>query len=254
MIVACPACASRFRVDPAALGGAAGRRLRCAGCSHLWHYRPAPPALAAAVAPPLASASETLAIEALGIDAAAERTEPVRRVPRPLLAPPVLRAEAPTVPPLGAPSSRRAGAGRRRTVTAGLALTGLAFAGLAAAIVLAAVFGRERLAALWPSAVPRQAAVDVAPAAGAGLKVTLAPRRTRDSLVISGDIVNNAAVVRRLPRLRVTLRDGREMALASKLVDPPVASLPPGASAHFSTVFEHPSGAATAVAVTFATD
>jgi hypothetical protein len=36
------------------------------------------------------------------------------------------------------------------------------------------------------------------------------------------------------------------------VIDPPVVTLPPGATAHFDTVFEHPSITATGVAVTFA--
>lgn len=35
MIVTCPACATRYLVDPRALGG--GRMVRCAQCAHTWH-------------------------------------------------------------------------------------------------------------------------------------------------------------------------------------------------------------------------
>jgi hypothetical protein len=61
-------------------------------------------------------------------------------------------------------------------------------------------------------------------------------------------------IARSVPRLRVTLRDRHEVAVASQVIDLPVHQLLPGASAHFKAVFLHPSDAAIGVAVTFATD
>ena len=40
MIVRCPSCATRYLVDPSALGEA-GRRVRCTRCGHVWHQTPA---------------------------------------------------------------------------------------------------------------------------------------------------------------------------------------------------------------------
>lgn len=39
MIVDCPSCGTRFRLDESALG-AAGRRLRCSVCDHVWFRAP----------------------------------------------------------------------------------------------------------------------------------------------------------------------------------------------------------------------
>ena len=39
MILTCPACTTRYLVEPAALG-ADGRRVRCARCQHTWHAEP----------------------------------------------------------------------------------------------------------------------------------------------------------------------------------------------------------------------
>ncbi len=55
MIVGCPSCATRYRVEPAALG-ASGRRVRCTRCGHVWREEapadsPAPVAVDAAPAP-----------------------------------------------------------------------------------------------------------------------------------------------------------------------------------------------------------
>jgi predicted Zn finger-like uncharacterized protein len=38
LIVTCPACRTRYRVDAAALARPDGRTVRCAACGHLWHY------------------------------------------------------------------------------------------------------------------------------------------------------------------------------------------------------------------------
>ncbi|MGE0716918.1 MAG: MJ0042-type zinc finger domain-containing protein, partial [Alphaproteobacteria bacterium] len=39
MILTCPACVTRYLVDPRSLG-AAGRTVRCANCGHSWHQTP----------------------------------------------------------------------------------------------------------------------------------------------------------------------------------------------------------------------
>lgn len=39
MILTCPSCATRYLIDPSALGEA-GRLVRCARCSHSWNERP----------------------------------------------------------------------------------------------------------------------------------------------------------------------------------------------------------------------
>lgn len=39
MIISCPACATRFNIDLSVLGDR-GRKVRCAGCGHVWHQTP----------------------------------------------------------------------------------------------------------------------------------------------------------------------------------------------------------------------
>ena len=36
MIVACPACSKKFRVDPAQIG-AGGRQVKCGSCGNVWY-------------------------------------------------------------------------------------------------------------------------------------------------------------------------------------------------------------------------
>lgn len=282
MIIGCPRCTTRFRVADAALVGAAGRRVRCANCGHLWHYRIEPPpilglagsepaAVAASVRLPAVaarpdgaaprSASEVLAIEALGLEIDPRRshvpsTAPPRVEPRvgepwpdPRAFP--ARREPPNAPVVAA---QRQGARTRpwRLIAAGAsALT------LATAILFVGIFARETIMANWPSTAGAYALLDLAGRAGpsaVGLEVTLTPTRSGDALVIDGDILNSAAAARRIPRLKVMLRDRHEVTVVSREIDPPVAALPPGATAHFNTVFEHPSRTATDVAVSFASD
>ena len=42
MIISCPECSGKFRIDPSALG-AAGRRVRCGKCAHTWLQTPPDP-------------------------------------------------------------------------------------------------------------------------------------------------------------------------------------------------------------------
>ena len=250
MIVTCPACETRYVVDDAALGGAAGRRLRCASCGNSWRYSPEQEAIHEALAetaagahphPPAAAPVGPAAPNAAAAasDAAEERAEPH-------LEPPVL--EGPALSPLPAVDIERPAGIRPGVVAGGLALLAVA------ALVLVAMFGRDRIVALWPAAGQFYAAFSPADRPGTGLNVSVTPTRTTDGLVIDGDIVNNAPQPRPIPRLRVTLRDGNKADLESRVIAPPVAQLGPGATAHFNTTFEHPSITATGVAVTFATN
>ncbi|HEX3954013.1 MAG TPA: DUF3426 domain-containing protein [Stellaceae bacterium] len=122
------------------------------------------------------------------------------------------------------------------------------------ALVAVVLLDRDDIIAKWPQAAPIYAKLHLAEAPpGSGLDVSVTPTRTADALLINGDIVNRTGQSRRIPRLRITLRDGNSADVASKIIDPPVESLAAGATAHFSTTFDHPSSNATGtVAVTFA--
>jgi predicted Zn finger-like uncharacterized protein len=247
MIVTCPACQTRYLVDDAALGGEAGRRMRCASCGNVWSYSPEAEAIQQAIAEVTASAEAAAVAEAPGTPTAVPSQVALER--------PGAELRADTQAPGGPTAVGRppvevalpAAAKRRRARVAGLVLS------LVVAIVLVVgILGRERIMTRWPQTTPVYSAARLADPISAGLEVTVKPTRTSDSLMITGDIVNSATVARRIPRLRVSLRDGNKAELDSRVIDPPVVTLPPGATVHFDTVFEHPSITATGVAVTFA--
>jgi predicted Zn finger-like uncharacterized protein len=257
MILTCPDCETQYNVDDAALGGAAGRDVRCTKCGRVWHYYPE----ARGIAEPVAEIVPATA------EAPAEMTE---ASPPPRVAPPRptierLRAEPrfeTPAPPVGSPPPRNLldrlpdrDSGKAETPAAPhrrFRIAGLALAGLMLVLVLVAIVVRDPIMKTWPSAIPFYQGVRLADIAGAGLQVTVNPARTPDSLVVNGKITNTAPTAREIPRLRVALRDGNNAEVDSRVIDPPRNSLAPGATTGFSTVFKNPNSAATGVAVTFA--
>ncbi len=247
MIVICPACETRYLVDDAALGGAGGRRVRCASCGNVWQFSPEGAAIQAAVAE-VAAATEAAAARTAAEPraSAAPRAEALR--PEPGTAAPTHPAGPSALPrPSVAVELPAAARGRRRRAQS------LGVLVLACGLVLIAILARDRVEATWPATNRVYVALHLAEPPGAGLKVTVTPRRTPDSLVITGDIFNSAAEPRRVPQLRVTLQDGNKVDLVSKVIDAPIDVLAPNGTAHFNTTFDHPSITATGVAVTFAT-
>jgi predicted Zn finger-like uncharacterized protein len=244
MIIICPACQTRYQVADDALGSE-GRRVRCASCGNVWSYSPETAAIQEAIAEVTGAAGT-----------AASTIEPTTAAPsQVVLERPRGELRADTQAPGGPTAVGRppvevevpAATRRRRARIAGLVLV------LVVAIVLSiGLLRREQIMTEFPETTPVYATLRLGDPVVAGLEVTVQPTRTSDSLVINGDIVNGAEVTRRVPRLRVSLRDGNKVELDARVLDPPVASLAPGATAHFDTTFEHPSITATGVAVTFA--
>jgi predicted Zn finger-like uncharacterized protein len=226
MIVSCPVCRTRYRVDEGALRGQSGRTVRCANCGHTWHQAASPE--------PLADGDEAKTDG---------RIEPALEVPpRPattLDAPPRQRA-------LSEPPRRRSRWGALRWLVVAVLL--------ALAVLAGVVVARGTVVALWPPAARLYSLAGfAAEPPWTGLKIEkLAPSRTPDGLVIEGDIANSGKATQDLPRLRVALRDGAEKEVQFKIVDPPQPRLAPGAVAHFKTPFDHPDDAAKGVVVTFA--
>jgi predicted Zn finger-like uncharacterized protein len=226
MILSCPVCRTRYKVDEGALRGQSGRTVRCANCGHTWHQAASPE--------PLADGDEAKTDG---------RIEPALEVPpRPattLEVPPRQR-------PLPEPSRRRSRWGALRWLVIAVLL--------ALAVLAGVVVARGAVVALWPPAARLYALAGfAAEPPWTGLKIEkLAPSRTSDGLLIEGDIANNGKTTQDLPKLRVALRDASEKEVQFKIIDPPQPRLAPGAVAHFKTPFDHPDDAAKGVVVTFA--
>jgi len=228
MILTCPACSTRYRIDDAAMADPAGRELRCAKCGHQWRYVPAP-----AAAEPVAGASRPLG-----------PTPGLTSVP-PLVGPAALESPAaPTPTPMPRPAPRR---GSRAAIGCLLLIV------LIAVAIAALAMARERIIAAWPAAARIYSAVGLRPEPlGAGLEIgKVAPSRNGDTLVVEGEVTNTSGGSRVVPRLRIALRDTGGKELTSKVIDPPTPNLAAGATARFRTEFARPSDAATGVAVTF---
>jgi len=216
VILACPACRTRFLVDEQELSGPAGRTVRCAICGHTWHR---PPPLVIRDREPIAPPG-------------APRIEPAIAVP-------------PRAEPLPLPAPQRQPR-RRRAI--GWAVLGTIVALLALAMI-AATIARTEVVAIWP------AAARLYTLAGFSPKLEfrkIATTRTPEGLVIEGDVTNTGTMPGEVPRLRVALRDPAEKEKQFKIIDPPAPRLAPGETAHFKTSFDHPDETATGVLMTFA--
>ena len=217
MILVCPTCQTRYKVDDEALSRPSGREVRCASCGHSWHYRAAP-----RPAPPLMRLRERIE--------AGERADPAA-APRPAIT---------------APS-----AARRRP---GSGLGWVAVILLIGGAVVAAILDRNQVVAMWPQAAQFYELVGLKTGPlGAGLDIAnITSTRNADGLIVEGDITNKVKVTRGVPHLRVALRDGKQHELVFKIIDPPRENLLPGETSHFVVGFLPAPDAAVGVLVTFA--
>src|SRR5215204_669571 len=150
MNVTCPACKTRYLVDDAALGGAEGRRVRCASCGNVWHYSPEAAAIHEAIAEATAAAeAAALATAATAPTAAPSQMEPLRAERRTDVTYPSA-GPTPTPPPRPAVEVLLPEAARRRRARA----FGLGLVLFVSAILVSAILAREAIMQLWPEAIP----------------------------------------------------------------------------------------------------
>jgi predicted Zn finger-like uncharacterized protein len=142
MILTCPACATRYRVDEQELAGPDGRIVRCVNCGYAWRHAPrATEAHAGGEAPGIASPRGVPTLDAASL---------APMVPR-LEIPP--RSQSPPLP-----------WSRRGWPTPGWALAALLVL-LVVLAILAGIFARRHLAAIWSPAGRYYATIEP-PAAG----------------------------------------------------------------------------------------
>lgn len=213
MILTCPACATRYLVDPSSIG-ATGRRVRCAKCGNTWTQQPP-------------------------VDA----PKPVDLTPPP---------EMPTPIPPGSNLPALPGRAKRSSNAAGWAsfvLVVLALmAGLAAGREdLVKVWPATATfydAIGWPVGAPSDA-LQLA-------KVRSAERveNGRKVLVVEGEVSNVSDGEQQVPPLKATLM-GANGPMHSWTFSLKEANLKPHVSVPFQTSLENPAADASSVAVTF---
>lgn len=248
MILTCPACATRFVVDPRSLG-ADGRKVRCARCRHIWFATAPDEALRAVndLAPPPAPPAAAVP----DAESSVEPAPPPRPTPR---------ANLPA---------------RRRAVPRGLVVGWAALILVAIGLAAMVYDARDDIAAAWPATRRLYDLLDIAVAEapplepahdtpvhhpevpGAGLEAhDLEPELVTSAgtlvLRLRGRVVNVSAEPRTVPSLRATLMaaDGRR--LRSWTFQTNAGRLAPGESARFETVLNDPSRTADRLEITVA--
>ncbi|HVO15405.1 MAG TPA: DUF3426 domain-containing protein [Alphaproteobacteria bacterium] len=217
MILTCPKCATRFSIDPKALG-AQGRKVRCSTCHHVWHQTlPAeaetaaapretlsfeePAGTAEAPAAAMASASASVAAPAMAAAAGASAAAiPAQEPPAPEMT--VRRFERPPVD-----------AEEQRTIWPVL-LAWLLFFAMIVAIVAGFYRFRQQFVDLWPPAVQlyEMLDIDVVPPPGYGLRIEVgdqsrAVEEGAPVLIIKGTVANISDRPRRVAHIQGTMFD-----------------------------------------------
>ena len=222
MILTCPACSSRYLIDPAALGRT-GRTVRCASCSHRWFARPPDDAPRSAVAEP--------------VDEGERRQE--------------------RAPPVAHPA-RLAAATAEVPARSGRLIGWLALA-LVALAVVGALVGRNEVVAAFPEAAPVYRKLNLPVTVRFGLEFRgVTPAWLSEGgvsvLVVEGEIVNVTAEDRTVPRVRVALLDGTRRELDHGLFAAERPALDGGEATRFTARLVNPPEQASNYSVTFATD
>jgi len=257
MIIACPACKTRYAVPDSAIGEA-GRSVRCAKCSHSWFQAgPKEP-----LAPPPAEPVAETRIVSPPVGQPASAANAVNKEDE-YPAPPPARANIAATynetspggdiaPPAGGPVARPSPVAARyddddmpssfaheppfrprRNPAKFWTILAISFALVAVAIVGAISYfgvpdwlGRDRLgfAQTEPDLI-----ID--------FPIEKQERRTlpngTEFFAASGSIINRSQTTQNVPPLLVVLRDAQDRVVYSWTIDPPTNRLDPGASAEF---------------------
>lgn len=224
MILACPACKTRFEIDVTRLG-AKSRLVRCGQCAHQW------------------------------------RQAPEREPDKPVTAPPEkdpLQVSSPELPV--AEAAPRSAAPRERVTTSGRAMTNgvkpvsSSGAGLGWVLLLVfvgglggfAYFGRDLLVAKVPqmSQLYALAGWSVgAPSDGLSLENVTSVRRLISGdrvLIIEGEVLNISNAVVSVPRLRASLNNSDGDEISFWYFSAEDTELGPGESTRFETSTSNP--------------
>ncbi|WBQ10143.1 zinc-ribbon domain-containing protein [Hyphomonadaceae bacterium ML37] len=221
MIVTCPSCDAKYRVEPAALE-ARGGRVRCASCGHGWQVE----------------------AEALTLSEPAEHPAPAAPEPVP----------APSLRDKPAAAIRARSEARRRK--ARVAVEGAGWIGVAAAFVVViggAVLMRADIVSAFPRASGAYAAVGLEThPLGLAVEELVASFEDADgapALVVEGVVRNTTGRMRRTAPLKAMALDHEGQVLAEWVVMLESTALPGGGAERFRTLMTAPPDAAVRVEV-----
>jgi len=256
MILTCPACATRYVVDPKAIG-ASGRTVRCARCHKSWHQdvpEDLPPARltrpvefeAPPVMPTMSSSYEDRpAFERF--EAPDEVDEPPADPMPSFMARPEPIGGDRNLPALHAPKPR-------------ISKFMIGWAALVLVVILLVAglwFARTPLVTAWPplERLYLLAGIQVdAPSLGLEIR-NLTPAFSKadgaQTLVVTGEVANISGGVRKVPSLRVTLRNAKTDSLKTWDFTIGRDELLAGETAPFQTSIANPPADASSAVVVF---
>ena len=260
MILTCPNCATRYTVDDAKFP-AAGRKVRCAKCTHVW-FQPGPTAepvpVAAMAEAPAGAPISAPASSPVSAPAASSPAASARIVERVAEAMPAPAAAADFVPPRSEPEAAigeqpKMGAGARLALIAG-------WVGLILVVLLigvSAVRYRQEISTVWPQSAGVYKSLGL-PVNAHGIDIVKVDshRESEDGqvvLAVTGRILNAGSRELPVPQsLRVTLSDSANHELYHWTFAPSAQTLKPGQSVPFLTRLSSPPAAARHLEVRFA--
>jgi predicted Zn finger-like uncharacterized protein len=230
MILTCPACQTRYEVD-ATKFPPAGRNVRCARCSNVWHALPEKPE--SEPEPPAPSGPDYLAAE----PPREVYAQPQERDPEPQES---VTAAAEPAAPAGPKFWQRSW-----FLTAGWA----ALAGVVILLGVVATVYRHQVVEAWPQSASVYSKLGMKVASG-GLKIgnTKNTREMRGGqlvLTVSGTLTNVTDRELPVPQIRIGLVDNDKREVYHWTVASDVITLKPGQSTHFVTQLSNPPDEAT---------
>jgi predicted Zn finger-like uncharacterized protein len=219
MIVTCPACATRYSVEPSSIAPD-GRKVRCTRCGHIWLQLPP-----------------------------ADMPKRVDLLPD--LVDRDIRPETVVVPPPMPARDRHRRSGGGGWI--GLILL-LMVVGVAASV---AYVGRERIVERWPEVAPLYERIGIEVAAvGEGLELGEVTHVRRDVdgiavIEIEGEIRNATEADIAVPNLLVMLRNDADQGLLERVYAPPRPALKSGETLRYRIAIEEPPAETVRAAITF---
>ncbi len=253
MILSCPSCSARFRVDADQLG-VAGRKVRCVKCGHVWHATPDQDEEEPTPASDSGAAASGGADEA---DADAGEDD------LPDEPPPFESFEAMREQMAGErrarsrARARQAVAQKPRRAWLRPLLGWLVLLAAVGGILGAAWYARYSVVGTFPTAARLYDMVGISistVAPGLRIQDVQPARRTENGdtvLVVTGRVVNDTDATQPVPALRITLKGADGTILANWRVAANSAAVPPGGSTAFEARRANPPAGASEITVRF---